>query len=286
MKDFLEKILFSYSNFDQSISIDDPIFQDEKTSIAIKLIIDVALVSFFLYKIYKLAKGTSAIKIFFGLSAVLIIYLLVSEAGLKYISQLIGGFVGAGFITIIILFQQEIRKYLSQIGKRGVIKNKKLLKIFNAKYEENLNIDAIVKACTSFQKSKTGAIIVLSLTDDLNYITESAVQIDSEITFPLLESIFYKNSPLHDGAVVIKNNRIVAARCILPVTNDDDFPGELGMRHRAAVGISENSDAITLIVSEQNGKISSTFDGNIKIDLSEKQLKNYLIGKLHNTTGN
>ena len=112
------------------------------------------------------------------------------------------------------------------------------------------------------------------------------MQIDSEITFPLLESIFYKNSPLHDGAVVIRNNRIVAARCILPVSNDDDFPGELGMRHRAAVGISENSDAITLIVSEQNGKISSTFDGNIKIDLSEKQLKNYLIGKLNNTTDN
>ena len=284
MKDFLENILFSYSNFDQSISIDDPIFQNEKTYIAIKLIIDVALVSFFIYRIYKLAKGTAAVKIFFGLSAVLIIYLLVSLVGLKYISQLIGGFVGAGFITIIILFQQEIRKYLSQIGKRGVIKNKKLLKIFNAKYEENLNIDAIVKACTSFQKSKTGAIIVLSLTDDLNYITESAVQIDSEITFPLLESIFYKNSPLHDGAVVIRNNRIVAARCILPVTNDDDFPGELGMRHRAAVGISEHSDAITLIVSEQNGKISSTFDGKIKVDLSEKQLKNYLIGKLHNTT--
>ena len=286
MKDFLEKILFSYSNFDQSISIDDPIFQDEKTYIAIKLIIDVALVSYLLYRIYKLAKGTAAIKIFFGLSAILIIHLIVSEIGLKYISQLIGGFVAAGFIVIVILFQQEIRKYLSQIGKGKVIKNQKLLKFFNTENDKNLNIDAIVKSCITFQKSKTGAIIVLTLTDDLNYITESAVQIDSEITFPLLESIFYKNSPLHDGAVVIRNNRIVAARCILPVSNDDDFPGELGMRHRAAVGISEHSDAITLIVSEQNGKISSTLNGNIKIDLSEKQLQNYLIEKLNNTTEN
>ena len=276
MKDFLEKILFSYSNFDQSISIDDPIFQDEKTYIAIKLIIDVALVSYLLYRIYKLAKGTAAIKIFFGLSAILIIYLLVYEIGLKYISQLIGGFVAAGFIVIVILFQQEIRKYLSQIGKGKVIKNQKILRFFNTENDENLNIDDIVKACVAFQKSKTGAIIVLTLTDDLNYITESAVQIDSEITFPLLESIFYKNSPLHDGAVVIRNNRIVAARCILPVSNDDDFPGELGMRHRAALGISEHSDAITLIVSEQNGKISSTLDGNIKIDLSEKQLSSFL----------
>jgi len=286
MKDFLEKILFSYSNFDQSISIDDPIFQDEKTYIAIKLIIDVALVSYLLYRIYKLAKGTATIKIFFGLSAILIIYLLVYEIGLKYISQLIGGFVAAGFIVIVILFQQEIRKYLSQIGKGKVIKNQKILRFFNTENDENLNIDDIVKACVAFQKSKTGAIIVLTLTDDLNYITESAVQIDSEITFPLLESIFYKNSPLHDGAVVIRNNRIVAARCILPVSNDDDFPGELGMRHRAALGISEHSDAITLIVSEQNGKISSTLDGNIKIDISEKQLENYLIKKLNNTTEN
>ena len=286
MKDFLEKILLSYSNFDQSISINDPIFQDAKTYIAIKLIIDVALVSYLLYRIYKLAKGTAAIKIFFGLSAILIIHLIVSEIGLKYISQLIGGFVAAGFIVIVILFQQEIRKYLSQIGKGKVIKNQKILRFFNTENDENLNIDDIVKACVAFQKSKTGAIIVLTLTDDLNYITESAVQIDSEITFPLLESIFYKNSPLHDGAVVIRNNRIVAARCILPVSNDDDFPGELGMRHRAAVGISEHSDAITLIVSEQNGKISSTLNGNIKIDLSEKQLKNYLIEKLNNTTEN
>ena len=101
-------------------------------------------------------------------------------------------------------------------------------------------------------------------------------QIDSKITYPLLESIFYKNSPLHDGAIVIRNNRIVAARCILPVTNDDDFPGELGMRHRAAVGISEHSDALTIIVSEQNGKISCTQNGKIKVDLSEIQLRNVI----------
>ena len=147
MKDFLEKILLSYSNFDQSISINDPIFQDAKTYIAIKLIIDVALVSYLLYRIYKLAKGTAAIKIFFGLSAILIIYLLVYEIGLKYISQLIGGFVAAGFIVIVILFQQEIRKYLSQIGKGKVIKNQKLLKFFNTENDKNLNIDAIVKSC-------------------------------------------------------------------------------------------------------------------------------------------
>ena len=284
--DFIQNTLFTIPILEYGISI-------------MVDIIDLFLVSYLLYRLYKIARGTAAINIFFGLVAIYLLYLIFWVLGMRFITQIIGGFIPFAFIIIIILFQQEIRKYLSQIGKgkviknprllkifNKVIKNQKLLKIFNTEDEENLNIDAIVKACTAFQKSKTGAIIVLSLTDDLNYITESAVQIDSEITFPLLESVFYKNSPLHDGAVVIKNNRIVAARCILPVTNDDDFPGELGMRHRAAVGISENSDAITLIVSEQNGKISSTFDGNIKIDLSEKQLKNYLIGKLNNTTDN
>ena len=277
----------------------EPIFTIASYDISFMDLIDLALVGYLLFRLYKLAKGTSAINIFFGLIAIYFIFQIVDLLRMRYITQILGGFISITFIVIVILFQQEIRKYLSQIGKgkiiknqkllkifNKVLKNQKLLKIFNTENEENLNIDAIVKACTTFQKSKTGAIIVLSLTDDLNYITESAVQIDSEITFPLLESIFYKNSPLHDGAVVIRNNRIVAARCILPVTNDDDFPGELGMRHRAAVGISEHSDAITLIVSEQNGEISSTFDGKIKVDLSEKQLKNYLIRKLNNTTDN
>ena len=283
--DFIQNTLFTIPILEYGISIMD--------------IIDLSLVSYLLYRLYKIARGTAAINIFFGLVAIYLLYLIFWGLGMRFITQIIGGFIPFAFIIIIILFQQEIRKYLSQIGKGNVIKNQKLvkifnkiiknqklLKIFNTENEENLNIDDIVKACTTFQKSKTGAIIVLSLTDDLNYITESAVQIDSEITFPLLESIFYKNSPLHDGAVVIKNNRIVAARCILPVTNDDDFPGELGMRHRAAVGISENSDAITLIVSEQNGKISYAVDGKIKIDLTEKQLENYLIEELNNTTEN
>ena len=264
----------------------EPIFTIASYDISVMDLIDLALAGYLFFRLYKLAKGTSTINIFFGLIAIYFTFQIVDLLRMRYITQILGGFISITFIVIVILFQQEIRKYLSQIGKGKVIKNQKLLKIFNTENEENLNIDAIVKACTTFQKSKTGAIIVLSLTDDLNYITESAVQIDSEITFPLLESIFYKNSPLHDGAIVIRNNRIVAARCILPVSNDDDFPGELGMRHRAAVGISEHSDAITLIVSEQNGKISSTFDGKIKVNLSEKQLKNYLIRKLNNTTDN
>ena len=239
-------------------------------------IIDLSLVTYLLYRLYKLARGTAAINIFFSLIAIYFLYQLVDILRMKFITQILGGFISITFIVIVILFQQEIRKYLSQLGKGKLIKNKYLLKFFNSENEDKLNTKSIVKACTEFQKTNTGAIIVITQTDDLSFICENAVQIDSKISYPLLESIFYKNSPLHDGAIVIRNNRIIAARCILPVTNDDDFPGELGMRHRAAMGISEHSDALTIIVSEQNGKMSYTQNGKIKIGVSEKQISNLL----------
>ena len=239
-------------------------------------IIDLSLVTYLLYRLYKLARGTAAINIFFSLIAIYFLYQLVDILRMKFITQILGGFISITFIVIVILFQQEIRKYLSQLGKGKLIKNKYLLKFFNSENEDKLNTKSIVKACTEFQKTNTGAIIVITQTDDLSFICENAVQIDSEISYPLLNSIFYKNSPLHDGAIVIRNNRIIAARCILPVNNDDDFPGELGMRHRAAMGISEHSDALTIIISEQNGKISYTQNGKIKIGVSEKQLSNLL----------
>lgn len=237
-------------------------------------IIDLSLVSYLLYRLYKLARGTAAINIFFSLIAIYFLYQLVDVLRMKFITQILGGFISITFIVIVILFQQEIRKYLSQLGKGKLIKNKYLLKFFNSENENKLNTKAIVKACTEFQKTNTGAIIVITQTDDLSFICENAVQINSEISYPLLQSIFYKNSPLHDGAIIIRNNKIISARCILPVTNDDDFPGELGMRHRAAVGVSEHSDALTIIVSEQNGKISSAQHGKIRVDLSETQLRN------------
>ena len=237
-------------------------------------IIDLSLVSYLLYRLYKLARGTAAINIFFSLIAIYFLYQIVDVLRMKFITQILGGFISITFIVIVILFQQEIRKYLSQLGKGKLIKNKYLLKFFNSENEDKLNTKAIVKACTEFQKTNTGAIIVITQSDDLSFICENAVQINSEINYPLLDSIFYKNSPLHDGAIVIRNNRIIAARCILPVTNDDDFPAELGMRHRAAVGVSEHSDALTIIVSEQNGKISCAQNGKIRVDLSEIQLRN------------
>ena len=177
-------------------------------------VIDFSLVSYFLYRLYKLARGTAAINIFFSLIAIYFLYQLVDVLRMKFITQILGGFISITFIVIVILFQQEIRKYLSQLGKGKLIQNKYLLKFFNTENEDKLNTQAIIKACTEFQKTNTGAIIVITQTDDLNFICENAVQIDSKISYPLLDSIFYKNSPLHDGAIVIRNNRIIAARCI------------------------------------------------------------------------
>jgi len=260
----------------------DTLFHFLDYDISIMDMIDLLLVGYLLYRLYQIARGTAAINIFFGLIAIYAVYQLFDLLRMRYITQILGGFISITFIIIVILFQQEIRKYLSQIGKGKMVKNKYVLKFFNSENEENLNMNSIVKACIEFQKTKTGAIIVITHSDDLNFISENAVQLDSEISYPLLDSIFYKNSPLHDGAIVIRNNRIVAARCILPISNDDDFPGELGMRHRAAMGMSEHSDALTIIVSEQNGKISYTQNGKIKIGVSEKQLTN-LLNKQFNT---
>lgn len=254
----------------------ESIFTIGSYDISLMDIVDLSLVTYLLYRLYKLARGTAAINIFFGLIAIYFIFQIVDVLRMKFITQILGGFISITFIVIVILFQQEIRKYLSQLGKGKILKNKNFLKFFNSENEEKLNKKSIVKACSEFQKSKTGAIIVITQTDDLSFICENAVQINSEINFPVLHSIFFKNSPLHDGAIVIRNNRIIAARCILPVSNEDDFPGELGMRHRAALGISEHSDAITIIVSEQNGSISYTQNGKLKTDISEKQLNNLL----------
>ena len=257
---FLSEAIFTIFNYD--ISIMD--------------IIDISLVGYLLYRLYRLARGTAAINIFFGLVAVYLVYLILRILGMRFITQIIGGFISVTFIIIVILFQQEIRKYLNQLGKGKIVKNNQVLKFFNSDNSESLNVEEILRSCYFFSKNKTGAIIVLTQKDDLHYITESSVKIESYISFPLLQSIFQKNSPLHDGAVVIRNNKLIAARCVLPISDGNNCPAELGMRHRAGVGISEHSDAITIIVSEQNGNVSYTYEGKIYVNIEKKELANYL----------
>ena len=157
------------------------------------------------------------------------------------------------------------------------MKNKGLFKFnFRVEHENKLNTSAISKAFKDMGKTKTGAIMVITQMDDLAVFSESGVEMNAEISVPMIESIFYKNSPLHDGAVIIRDNKIISARCVLPVSNSEDFPGHLGMRHRAALGITEESDAVAIIVSEETGGISYVKDGELFNKRTAEQLEQFL----------
>ncbi|MCU0361265.1 MAG: DNA integrity scanning protein DisA nucleotide-binding domain protein [Bacteroidia bacterium] len=187
-----------------------------------------------------------------------------------------------------IVFQQEIRKFLLYIGTSGFLrKNWRYLfknNINNSSTQVVLDIDALSQACINMSEEKTGALIVIGRKSDLKFFISTGEIIDSSLSNRMLENIFFKNSPLHDGAVIIQDNRIVAARCVLPVSEDVNFPAHYGMRHRAAVGITENTDAIAITVSEQTGAISLTIDGEINADLNREKLIYLLEKNLYSLT--
>ncbi|CAM3549255.1 diadenylate cyclase CdaA [Zobellia roscoffensis] len=223
-------------------------------------ILDIILVAILLYYIYKLVRGSVAINIFIGIVIVWGFWKLTELLGMEMISSLVGAFMQVGLIALIIVFQQEIRKFLLMIGstnfanKRNFIKHFKFLKQDGVTV--SMDVDAIISACKKMSSTKTGALIVLERNNSLDYIKSSGDKMHIEVNKPILESIFYKNSPLHDGAAVIENNYVVATRVILPVSNERNIPLRFGLRHRAAVGISEKTDALALVVSEETGNIS------------------------------
>jgi diadenylate cyclase len=245
--------------------------------------IDILLVAIILYLAYNLVKGTSAINIFIGLALIYFAYIVIKAFDLQLLSSIIGKFVNVGVIAVMIVFQQEIRKFLLYIGSNEFIRNKNWKGIFkfNAaalSQEILLDIDALADACFNMSETKTGALIIIARRSDLKFFIGTGDILDSGLTSRMLENIFYKNSPLHDGAVIIQDNRIVAARCVLPVTEKENFPAHYGMRHRAAVGITENTDALAITVSEQTGAVSLTIHGEIKPDLTKEKLL-YLLEK-------
>ncbi len=240
--------------------------------------IDILLVAIILYLAYNLVKGTSAINIFIGLAFIYFAYIVIKAFDLKLLSSILGKFVNLGVIAVMIVFQQEIRKFLLYLGSNEFIRNKNWKNLF--KLNMNLNdlssvqVDAgiIAEACMNMSASKTGALIIIARKSDLKFFINTGDLLDSALSCRMLENIFYKNSPLHDGAVIVVDNRIVAARCILPVSENDNFPAHYGMRHRAAVGITENTDAIAISVSEQTGAVSFTVNAEIKSNLSKENL--------------
>jgi diadenylate cyclase len=245
--------------------------------------VDILLVAIILYLAYNLVKGTSAINIFIGLALIYFAYIVIRAFDLKLLSSIIGKFVNVGVIAVMIVFQQEIRKFLLYIGSNEFLRNKNWRGIFkfNASTSETtilLDLESLTDACYSMSETKTGALIVVARKSDLKFFITTGEVVDSGLSSRMLENIFFKNSPLHDGAVIIEDNRIVAARCVLPVTERENFPAHLGMRHRAAVGVTENTDCMAITVSEQTGEVSLTINGEIKPDLSRDKLL-YLLEK-------
>jgi uncharacterized protein (TIGR00159 family) len=228
-------------------------------------LIDIVLVAILLYYIYKLVRGSVAINIFLGIVIVWGFWKLTELLGMKMISSMVGAFMQVGLIALIIVFQQEIRKFLLMIGSTNFGSKRDFLKHFKFLKQEGIstsvNIEALLKACQNMASTNTGAIIVIEQNNSLDFVKSSGDKMHIEITQPIIESIFYKNSPLHDGAVVIVNNYIVATRVILPVSNERKIPLHYGLRHRAAVAITERTDAVALVVSEETGKISYIKNG-------------------------
>lgn len=240
-------------------------------------ILDILAVSFLLFQVYKLMKGSVAIRIFLGFLFLYLIYLVVRAIDMELLSAILGQFMGVGVIAVIILFQQEIRKFLLMIGKTTFFNRESLFKnIWNKEEFIDLNITQVVEAAKSMGGSNTGALMVFSRDTELKFYAESGDMIDAEVSKRLLLSIFNKYSPLHDGAVIIHRNRIKAARCVLPVTEQENLPAQFGMRHRAAVGMSEVTDTLILVVSEETGQMSVAKNGIVYHNLSGQEIREKL----------
>ena len=230
--------------------------------------IDVFLVAILLYYVYKLVKGTVAINIFIGIIVIYSVWKLTDFLNMSMLHNIFDGFMKVGIIALIVVFQPEIRKFLLMIGStnlggKGKIFSK--LNFLKSEVETETNIDTLISACAKMGSSKTGALIVLERNNNLDFLTATGDAMNIGVTQPIIESIFFKNSPLHDGAIIIANNIVKATRVILPVNNEKNIPQRFGLRHRAAVGITEKTDAIALVVSEETGQISYIKNGEFSI---------------------
>ncbi|EKY03631.1 TIGR00159 family protein [Hoylesella saccharolytica F0055] len=245
----------------------------------IKDIIDIVLVALMLYYLYRLMKESRSLNVFIGIMFFILVWLLVSQVfEMRLLGGILDKLISVGMIALIILFQEEIRKFLYTLGAHQRVRS--FMRLFslndNKAKEDKETIIPIVMACMSMSRNKVGALIVIERGAPLDDIVDTGDKIDAKINQRLIENIFFKNSPLHDGAMIISKKRIKAAGCILPVSHNQDIPRSLGLRHRAAMGISQSSDAIAVIVSEETGHISVAIRGQFKLRLSAEELESIL----------
>jgi len=244
-------------------------------------ILDIILVGLLIYQLYRLLKGSLAFSIFIGLVLIYLIYYLVRLLNMELLSGILGQFIGVGVIALIIVFQPEIRRFLLLVGRtsqlrRSRIWNQLVGTDLPSREEREQLVQQIVGALVNFTMTNTGAILVFSDTSKLQFFANTGVKVDAEISGKLLESIFEKNSPLHDGAVIIADDKLYAAGCVLPVSENPYLPARIGMRHKAGVGITEHSDAIAIIVSEETGEISYAKNGQLEHHVSINEITNTL----------
>jgi uncharacterized protein (TIGR00159 family) len=238
-------------------------------------IIDVLLVAYLMYQVYMLIRGTVAMNIFIGVLSFYLLWIIVRALDMQLLGAILGQVIGVGVIALIIVFQQEIRRFLIYIGNQYFSRNRLSLERvipINITPQPKVKIKSIIKAVINMAKSKTGALVVIARKSELTVYAETGDSLNAETSSRLIESIFNKESPLHDGALIINGDRIVAARCVLPVSENLNLPPNYGLRHRSALGISENTDALTIIVSEQSGKISIAESGKLVTDVGVKEL--------------
>lgn len=248
----------------------------------IKDAIDILLVAIFLYETYLLMKKTGAIAIFLGVLAFIALWLLISQVlEMRLMGAILDKFISVGFILLVIVFQKEIRDFLQAIGSnKGIRAITKLFRPKGDTSEQNISyIMPIVMASMDMAKRKEGALIAIQQDNPLDIYAETGEDINANISTRLIENIFFKNSPLHDGAMIISNKKIRAASCILPVSQSHDIPKRYGLRHRSALGLSEETDAKIIIVSEETGKISLAHKGKLHTNISAEELQKLLIAK-------
>jgi diadenylate cyclase len=242
-------------------------------------VLDILLVAYLFYMLYHLIKGTVAIRIFVGIASIYLLWKLVKAFQMEMLGEILGQFIGVGVIALIIVFQQELRKFLLMLGSTGwnkIAENSYLSKWFGKELladEAPRVVQALVRICTILASSKTGGLIIVENKSDVMLQVQNADVIDAVLSVDLLQSIFHKESPMHDGAAVVIKDRIHAVRGVLPISSSTSMPKEFGMRHRSAVGISEVSDAIAIAISEENGGISIAESGKLKVDVSLKVLE-------------
>tara|TARA_B100000768_G_C11282531_1_gene379514 strand:- start:3254 stop:4030 length:777 start_codon:yes stop_codon:yes gene_type:complete len=238
-------------------------------------VLDILLVAILIYYIYKLLKGTVAINIFIGIAFIFLIWKITQILKMEMLSNILGYLLSGGVIALIIVFQQEIRKFLLMIGTSNVASRTnflKQLKFLKSEIALETDVDTLLTACKKMSKTKTGALIVLERTNSLDFLINTGDVMNAEMNEVLLESIFYKNSPLHDGATIIRDNFVVATRVVLPISDSINIPSRFGLRHRAAFGITEKTDALCLLVSEETGEISYIKDGSFELFADHNEL--------------